>query len=470
MSFLRVLKVLVVVIFLIASFFRIFFLDLLEFKGDEATTLFQVNNFLLHPHFIQIGLVSSTGAYNFPLFHYLMIGPIFLAKNPQVLSLLVALLNTVTVIVFFLMAKRFYGLRVATVASLLVALSPWGILFSRKIWAQDLILVLLVPFLYFLHQLILKKDQKATWGVFLLLVLLTQLHGSGIFLAAVTGVILLLLKVKMDFKGLLLGLALALIPALPYFSYQLTSTPFCRDCAAWVEYKKMPRPRDENNFIRPLQLLGGSFFEFELGPDYEQFLSTYPWVEFLNNWYLLSYAILPLAALVVVWFKRQYLFLAIYVVATPLLYFFTRTYAFIHYYIILIPIVALLWGLLFEFLWNNNRTSLKILAMFLLASFLGANVIFEGSFNHFLSAKKDIKGDYGPIFSQTKTLVEEKIGQYRQLPYYQELVIYSYLFAYSPQFHRQLGNFLVKKGRTDLAFEEFRKDGESTMSATPKTF
>src|SRR3990167_7045496 len=99
----------VVIFFLLSSIFRLSNLDLIEFKSDEATTVYQTVQFFESPYLIERGLISGTGVYNFPLFNYLMVALGVFSKDPQFLSGMIALINSLLVAVFFLMVKKFYG-------------------------------------------------------------------------------------------------------------------------------------------------------------------------------------------------------------------------------------------------------------------------------------------------------------------------------------------------------------------------
>src|SRR3989338_7342003 len=89
-------------IILIASFFRIFYLDLIEFKFDEAFNIFQINQFYLSHQLSFHSGISSSGMHNFPLLHYLLIFFGLFSQDPQYVTFLIALVNVILVGFFFL--------------------------------------------------------------------------------------------------------------------------------------------------------------------------------------------------------------------------------------------------------------------------------------------------------------------------------------------------------------------------------
>lgn len=428
------------------AFFRIFFLDLIEFKSDEATTVYQTVQFFLNPHVIQRGLISGIGVYNFPLFNYLVIMLGIFSRDPQFISFLIALINTLLVPIFYLIIKRYYDRVTAVFAAFLLAFSPWAIIFSRKIWAQDLILLLLIPLFAFLHELIIKKKTQLTMPFFILLALLMQLHASGLFLLVATVIIFFILRVKINFWQALIGLLIGFITTIPYVLFQLTSNPMCPDCEAFFRYQNLPRSFDIYSFIRPFQIMNGQGYHFVLGNSYDSFVSFFPFLNTLKYFFLSSFLISFAGVFFIFTKKRNYLFIVLYLIIIPLLYFITRTIAYMHYFVILIPFVAVLYAVSFSCFYNFVKSKLmKISVILIFIMFILANIVFLFSFYQYLSFAKIINGDYGPIFSLTKQSVDKEIGKYKQAAYYNELESYAYVYYGSKDFQNKLNEFFVEK-------------------------
>jgi len=449
----------VVIFFLLSSIFRLSNLDLIEFKSDEATTVYQTVQFLDHPYLIQRGLISGTGVYNSPLFNYLIIPLSLWSRDPQVLSGVIALINSLSVAAFFLLVKRYYGQLTAIFASLLLVFSPWGVIFSRKIWAQDLISLFLIPFFWLLHELILRKNTKVVLPLFALLVLLIQLHGSGLFLFTVTILILLILRIRVSFKSVILGILIGLIPILPYVFFQISSYPLCPDCEAFLKYQQSFRAFDFNNFLRPFQIISGLGFYFVLGKTYADFIAIFPLINLLKYIFASGFLTTLMGILFVVTKKQKYLFLVIYFITLPFLFFITKTPAYMHYFVIIIPMSMLLFAIFISSAYSAVRSRFlkaSIIAYFLL--FLVSNITFTFFFYSFLGSKKFIEGDYGPIYSLTKDFIEKETSNYRNLPYYDQLKRYAYIYAQSKDFHTKLGEFFQVKGEKGLAQREFEHE------------
>lgn len=399
-----------VIIILLSSVFRVFFLDLIEFKSDEATTVNQIIQFFNSPHLIERGLISGTGVYNFPLFNYLMIPISLWSREPIILSGVIAVVNSLLVGVFFLFVRRYYNLMTAVFASLLLAFSPWGVIFSRKIWAQDLIFLLYIPFLWLLHELILKKNPKVVFPLFVLLALLIQLHGSGLFLFAVTILTLLIMRTKINPGRAICGFLIGLIPAIPYILFQLTSMPFCPDCEAFIKYQNSSRPFDMNNLLRPFQVIGGLGYHFVLGKSYIDFAIVYAVIYKLQYVFTLGFFGILAGLFFVIVRKQKYIFLVIYFISIPVLFFVTKTTAYMHYFVVILPISVLLFAISMTSVYSFFKIRLlKVVLIGVFLVFLGSNILFIYLFNSFLYNKKDIEGDYGPIYSLTRDRIEKGV-------------------------------------------------------------
>lgn len=447
----------VITILCLAAFWRIFFLDLIEFKYDEAYTIFQMEQFYTHPYLMQVGPPQSTGAYNPPLFNYLMILLSIFSRHPQYVSFLIALVNVAFIGIFYFVIKRFYGIFTATLASLLIATSPWNILFSRKIWIPDLLFPFIVLFLYYFHLLVLEKKEKAIFPLFIILVLLPQMHASGGFFFLSILLTLVLLRMKVNIKKVFQGVAVGLIPALPYLWRQLTSTPVCIDCMSLLSYQGAPRGFDEQVFLRPVQFLGGFNFQAVLGADYGEFTQRLlPHTLTVETFTIFVFLIL--GSWVIIKTRARYLFLLLPIILMPTLYFLTKTPSYMHYFVILSPLVMLLVAIsvtrlqtLVTFTWLRWVFCLAAALLIIL------NIIFVSSLYNFLSIKKLINGDFGPIYPLTDELVVKETQPYRLMPDYPLLKSYAYMFAQSKVFHQKLAEYFGQTQRPEAAIQEFNK-------------
>lgn len=447
-----------ILIIIIASFFRIFYLDLIEFKFDEAFNIFQLNQFYLNHQLSFHSGISSSGMHNFPMLHYVLIFLGIFSQDPQYITFIIALINVVLVGFFYLFIRRFYGNITAVCSALLLALSPWAILYSRKIWHPDLILLFLLPAFYFLHKLTIPNNIKRTsLLLFLFLTLLTQQHFSGFYLLIFTPIVLMICKIKFNFKFALIGFLLGLIPAFSYISYNLSSTPFCVDCRAFFSFQGEERIFDLNNFARPSQILTGLYFENSLGNSMTEFTQQNPTLKIINLIFLLEFILPILGALYILKFHKKYAFIFFYLLI-PVIYFLTKNPARMYYFIVVMPVMLILFGSAFQLFFKYAKNNIsKVLITFLLIIIIGSNFIFIYYFYQFLNTKKIINGDYGPIYSVTKNFIDDQTKDYFVLPYYNELRPYAFVFAKPEIIHLKLAEFFLQKQQVTLALNELQK-------------
>ncbi|MBF0423451.1 MAG: glycosyltransferase family 39 protein [Magnetococcales bacterium] len=203
----------------IAVLLRLTFLDTIEFKEDEfnAITLTFEQFFLGKPALI--GLKSSTGLYNPPFFLYLLALPVFWTTDPKLVTLFIILLNLGGIFLLYRLLKRHVSLPTAAITTLLFTSSPWTILYSRKIWAQDC----LMPFMMALCTILLSLSERyrpwKVWTLFLLVALTTQLHMSAWFLPP--AILIFLIRYRIAIRGIDLALGLLLFIAVyaPYLYF-----------------------------------------------------------------------------------------------------------------------------------------------------------------------------------------------------------------------------------------------------------
>lgn len=372
-------------IFSVSAFFRLFYLNLMEFKLDQALTVWQLVQFSQKSYLIQTGLVSSTGMYNFPLFNFLLLPFSLISYNPLFLTFVIAFINSVFCVVLFIVLKRFFAFWPTLLITLFISVSPWLISYSRHIWAQNLLFPFLVIFLYFLLK-------RSFFGLGLILSFIFQLHASGIFL--------LMAIVYLLNRRFWAGFAAGLIAAIPYFIFQLNTN--CRDCAAFLAYSQITKHFDFNNFFRPVEIVSGLAFSLKLGQDYSLFLKQFP----VTFWTGLA-GVIPLILIPLLVFKVRHdfgikVFLSIFVLI-PLLYFLTKTPSYLHYYIISVPIIAVLLGYTYQ-----SFPKLRIIFSLLMITGIIGNIVFNICFYNFIAIKKNINGDYGDIYQLTQEIVDDR--------------------------------------------------------------
>jgi Dolichyl-phosphate-mannose-protein mannosyltransferase len=211
---------------ILAAITRLGWLGLVEFQGDESWALTVAEGIARGQAFPAIGIGSSLGIPNAPLFVYLMAIPETISRDPSVATGLVGLLGVGAVLATYGLGAELFDPAAGAVAALLFAVSPWGVIYSRKIWEQDTLpLFVTLGFWALFASLRSRRCWAIGAGVFLL-GLATQLHPTAWYLAAPALVIVArrLSQDPADFwsavRWLTLGISGAFLAELPFLVWQ----------------------------------------------------------------------------------------------------------------------------------------------------------------------------------------------------------------------------------------------------------
>jgi hypothetical protein len=216
------LDFLVLAILAVAVLTRFLRLDLMEFKFDEAEACRLALHVLGYSEpgvgrfFPTEGLTASVSLPNPPLFVYLIAIPLAIVRSPVAVAAAIAAANVVAVWLCVVAGTRIYSRFVGVGAAALYAVAPWSVVFSRKIWSQDLLPVVTGLFLLELHALVVERRRRAPATLVLLTAVATQLHFSALVLVPVVIGALVLTRDAVARRPLAIGLGGAVILYLPF--------------------------------------------------------------------------------------------------------------------------------------------------------------------------------------------------------------------------------------------------------------
>jgi 4-amino-4-deoxy-L-arabinose transferase-like glycosyltransferase len=129
---------LAILLSVLAAIPRLSYLDLAEFKLDEATHYLMAHE-LTRGHWTWVGSVSSMGIPKPPLLVYVLALPMRLSHDPRVVTGFLGMLGALAVGGSYLLLRRFLGRGAALAGGLLFAVNVQAILYSRKLFTADLI-------------------------------------------------------------------------------------------------------------------------------------------------------------------------------------------------------------------------------------------------------------------------------------------------------------------------------------------
>ena len=343
-------------IVLVAAYFRLASLNLAEFKGDEAGTSIVLKALVQQGKVPFVGPALSTGGNAGPIYYYILAIPFLISTNPIVASAFVACLNIVGVAFTFKFAREFFNERIAIIATALAAVSPFAILFSRKIWNPDLIFPFTVILFYCLYTFVIKGKPKYLVPIFVLYAIILQIHPITLFLAPVILLFLWKFRSQIHWKYLLAGIALFLIIFAPFIYGEMTSS-FGEASSFASTLKDFSFDNVNPSVIGLLSAdTSGTGFDYILGSSASSFFSS---IFNMNNYFVVENICLYLGfALVLVRAARnpfgenvKYSMLLAWI-ATPtlILLFFNPTYGlYTHELVMFFPANFLMVAVLFDF-------------------------------------------------------------------------------------------------------------------------
>jgi len=212
----RVMPVAVVVL---AAALRLGRLDLVEFKADEVRHCERALMITERGGLPLTGGSGSVGVDKPPLMPYLMAIPLSVSRDPRIATGFIALLNVAAVAACYYVAKRHFGQRTALIGSLLYAVNPWAIVYSRKIFTADVLAPFTALMLLGVCEAIVRRRP---WGIAVAVVSLACLlliTFSPLPLVLVLGTMVLLYARRVSWPHVLIGCVVSLVLFAPYLWY-----------------------------------------------------------------------------------------------------------------------------------------------------------------------------------------------------------------------------------------------------------
>ena len=222
-------------IILLSAFFRFYRIDeYMTFLGDEGRDALVIKKILTEFDFPLLGAPTSVSTsvgnmYNGPLYYYMMaVSMIPLWLNPVGAAGMVALIGVATVGLIYYLTRSWFGKQAAIIASLLYALSPINIIYSRSSWNPNpapFFALLAICGLYKSHQ-----TKNYLWMIVtgIAVAFAVQMHFLALILIPIAGIIWLnelrekingKLQIKNFWKGFVLSIAAFLFLMSPLAIY-----------------------------------------------------------------------------------------------------------------------------------------------------------------------------------------------------------------------------------------------------------
>jgi hypothetical protein len=202
-------------------FLRLWRLDLVQFRDDQAALLRLAEDMVRLGRVPLAGMTSSIGIPLAPSFEYLLAPIVAVSRDPAVATGAIGLANAAGVAGTLVLGWRWFSPLAGVIAGLVYATNPWAVFYARKVWSNDVLAPTAVLLMFCLDRAVV--GGLAGWGIaaFPVFALGVEFHPSFALLAP----LMLVSGVVMVRRGQLLhvaiGLGLAALTTIPYLIYIL---------------------------------------------------------------------------------------------------------------------------------------------------------------------------------------------------------------------------------------------------------
>ena len=400
----------IIIILLIALFLRLYNLQYMEFKGDEAFNSIKALKFADNWEIPLTGSIGTTGINEPPIFIYLLAIPYFFSKNQVMAAGFIALLNVFGILICYLLVKKFYGKRAALIASAFYAASPWQIIFSRKIWAQDLLAFFAIVFLYFIFNAVYEKKKYHLIYALAALGILIQIHLSALYFFLVAAIAIIIHYKKLNKKYLFIGIILFLLTFSPYFAFQIKNN--FADIKTASDLAKKDTAFHSSAFITPFALVSTKGFEPLFGADFPKFEKA---ALRINLFDIFTMAMLFLSLAFLFSYNKKSAILILWLVIGTLFMAFSKVDSIdTHYFASFFPLYFIIIGNMLDLFIKAMHKKIKPAVYLLIILALAYQIAFNISFLSFIEKNQCINGDYGMPYQHRLSNVEKAMDKFEE--------------------------------------------------------
>lgn len=202
-------------VLLLAAYLRMGQPGIVEYKRDEANLSQLALDFVHTGDLPLLGIGSSVGVPNAPVNVYILAIPYLFSSNPLHATQFIGFMNVIAVGVTYLIARRYTNGWIALSVALMLAVNPWHVVFSRKIWAQNMLPLFVVLSVWTGLLGFVERKRWAQVAHLPLLVLTGQIH-YGAFVMIPSTLYLLWQGRQHLSRAFWLSIGAAIVFTLPY--------------------------------------------------------------------------------------------------------------------------------------------------------------------------------------------------------------------------------------------------------------
>ena len=260
---------------LVAAWLRFGSLDQVEFRWDQAEISKWAMHMAQHGEITWIGPISSTRLDTFPVAIWLLSAPYAISHSPIFATGFVAALNLLVVIGCYFLTRHWFGRMAALVATLLFAVAPWSVIYSRRIWHTPLLPPIVFPYVVTGWYAFVRGRRWAMLAHSASLAALVQIHFSAFPFILLTTLWAMIFWKRVDWRIVPVGALLAALTFVPYFAIDAQDN--WRNVRLLAEILETPATTDADAAYATWVNTTGLNLDWLTGPDcYSEFVAVTP--------------------------------------------------------------------------------------------------------------------------------------------------------------------------------------------------
>ncbi|HEV7215829.1 MAG TPA: hypothetical protein VGP33_11970, partial [Chloroflexota bacterium] len=179
------------IILLLATFLRLYRLQFGQWRNDEEIIWLHALRAVAARQFPWVGIPSDLGIANGPG-QMLPVLPAVALGTPYLAYVLVASLNVLAVAALYRLGRLWGGAALGLASAAIYATSPWAVIYSRRLWGNDMLAPFVVLFVTALWLFVARRQRWRLVAVAVWLALLLQMYIAAIVQLVVLAVGLVL--------------------------------------------------------------------------------------------------------------------------------------------------------------------------------------------------------------------------------------------------------------------------------------
>ena len=265
--------ILLCAVLLLAAWLRFSRLEHAEFLWDQAEISRWALNMVQQGKVTWIGPWSSTRIDTFPGAIWLLAIPYAISTSPVFAPGFVAAINLLTVVGCYFLVRHWFGRTAALVATLLFAVAPWAVIYSRKIWHTELLPPFVMLYVVSGWFAFVRGRRWAVLAHSLALAALVQLHFATLAFVPLTILWALIFRKRLDWRAVPIGALVALLTFVPFFVTD--SQKDWQNVRRFAELMEKPATVDADAAYATWVITTGLDLQWLTGPDrYPDFVSA----------------------------------------------------------------------------------------------------------------------------------------------------------------------------------------------------